>query len=233
LDQLDSLLVPRHTPFGGIFMLLPLLDELPLAEATRDWPDAEEADAVALARFLLLVKCCGRSRAAKAIYDPLLRDLMGIAPSISPSVFAAWQKKISAPNRQAFLNILADWQDERGVSTAEVFGDRDKLRKDLAYLFLPKAVGLSRTFDFTLSMAAQTVMRAFSWRLPGFAGSNLPYLFSNFLECSATIEEEPERRVVRLSRPPLYLVLNLTGACNKTYRLSWLDERPFALFPES
>ena len=233
LDQLDSPLVPRHTPFGGIFMLLPLLDELPLAEATRDWPGSEEADAVALVRFLLLVKCCGRSRVAKAIYDPLLRDLIGIAPSISPSVLAAWQKKISALNRKVFLKTLADWHDERGVSTVEVFGDRDKLRKDIAYLSLPKSVGLSRTLDFPLSIAAQTVMRVFSRRLPGFAGSNLPYLYSNFLACSATIEEEPERRVVRLSRPPLYLVLNLTGACNKTYRLSWLDDRPLALFPES
>ena len=214
-------------------MLLPLIDEFPLAEATRDWPDSEDADGVALARFLLLVKCCGRSRAAKAIYDPLLRDLMGIAPSVSPIVLAAWQKKISAPNRKVFLKTLADWHDERGVPTVEVFEDRDKLRKDLAYLSLPKSLGLSRTFDFTLSIAAQTVMRAFSWRLPGFAGSNLPYLYSNFLNCSAVIEEEPERRVVQLGRPPLYLVLNLTGACNKTYRLSWLDERPFALFPES
>jgi len=37
---------------------------------------------------------------------------------------------------------------------------------------------------------------------------------------------------VRLGRPPLHLILTMTGMLRKVYRLSWLDDRPFALFPE-
>ena len=33
-------------------------------------------------------------------------------------------------------------------------------------------------------------------------------------------------------RPPLHLILNMTGMTRQIYRLSWLDERPFALFQE-
>jgi hypothetical protein len=68
--------------------------------------------------------------------------------------------------------------------------------------------------------------------LPGFAGSNLPYLSCNFLEFAASIEEDDSRRVVRIGRPPLHLILNMTGMTRQNYRLSWLDERPFALFQQ-
>src|SRR5207244_2770003 len=44
---------PRSTAFGGVFLLLPLLDELPLAEATHGWPHADEAAAITLGRVLL------------------------------------------------------------------------------------------------------------------------------------------------------------------------------------
>src|SRR5205823_5585524 len=50
---------PRQTPFGGAFLLLPVLDALPLSEATADWPDADGTPADALARLLILVKCLG------------------------------------------------------------------------------------------------------------------------------------------------------------------------------
>jgi hypothetical protein len=38
---------------------------------------------------------------------------------------------------------------------------------------------------------------------------------------------------VRVSRPPLHLVLGLTGMTRQTYQLSWLDERPLTLFQET
>ena len=58
---------PRHTIFGGLFLLLPCLDELPLEEATHGWPDAEEVSAVVLVRFLLLIKSCGQPRTHQCI----------------------------------------------------------------------------------------------------------------------------------------------------------------------
>jgi len=319
---------PRSTPFGGLFLLLPQLDDLPLAEATRGWPEVEEATAVALVRFLLLMKCCGQPRARSVFSDPVVRDLMGIPPALSLTSVHHWQAGISATHRRTFLETLAAWHSERGTihgapqilarvaapgspvavlmdgargvwiwasgyhprhperclpalqhwltmgtqaetpllsdaafldtlspglpgrmivslhddavrtmaeadpQLAAVLARLDRLPEDLLYLALPRGFGYSRLFDLALSVTAQGVMHAFAWRLPGFAGSNLPYLWRNFLNCAGSVEDEPARQVVRLGRCPLQLILNITGMTRSTYRLSWLQDRPFALFPE-
>ncbi len=318
----------RYTPFGAVFLLLPFLDALPLEQATHDWPDAEDATAVALLRFLVLVKCCGQARARKVFFDPMVRDLMEIGPTLSPAAVARWQARVSRKHPQALLEEIAAWQHgegavgkrtlllvsvplpgapvgllidaQRGVwlhavgyhprrpdrlierlrpwlspiegersilITEAAFMDAlraafshlmvldhqsdavaqmaeedpmltgilarlDRLPGDLAYLSLPKLLHKSRSFDLALSVVAQGVMRAFAWRLPGFAGSSLPYLYRNFLDFPGRVEEDPARRVVRLGRPPLNLVLNITGMARRTYQVSWLDERPIALFQE-
>jgi hypothetical protein len=314
----------RDTTFGGIFLLLPLLDELPLFEATRNWPSADEAAAITLVRSLLLVKCCGQLRAESAFYDPLLRDLMLIPPTISPDVIGDWQSKLTPEHLQSFLATLIDWQRSRASVlgkrqilastslrgrqvallidgarghwlTAHEFSpprpsrltemlngplkeleehdgilicdpaffaslwsefpllkivtfedqppktpDEDdrthgilarvaSLAGDLSHLALPDSFQVTSAFDLMLSVAAQQLLRSFAFRLPGFAESNLPYLFDNFLDFSSSLEDEPEHRVVRLSSPPLHLVMNLTGMSRGSYRLSWLDARPFRL----
>ena len=316
----------RYTAFGGIFLLLPLLDELPLAEATYGWPDLEEIGAIALVRFLLLIQCLGQPRAWSAFADSLLRDLLGIPPSLSPAVLADWQARLTPARLHALLETLECWQRDRGAVTGEIqilarspargepvavlldgargiwlsvysypphrlekllvplrqrlagageesavlvshadflavlrreFPERKiigfdqaamaeaepelmgimarlpKLPAELAYLSLPRTFPLARPWRRALTVAAQSVLRNFAWRLPGFAGSNLPYLYSNFLDFTASLEDEPGRRVVRLGRPPLHLILNMTGMLRNSYRLSWLDDRPFALFPEA
>lgn len=317
----------RYTALGGVFLLLPLLDELPLAEAVQDWPALEEIDPVTLVRFLLLVQCCGQPRAQHAFNDPLLRDLLAVPPSLSPALLADWGVRLSPAQQHTLLATLARWHGERGAVTGEVqllarspargaplvvwldaargiwlavyrysprqaerlpallrerlAGEEEsavllshadwleplrrefpasrildlaeaaatlteeipdlaerlarlpKLSAELAYLSLPRSRGPARPWQWTLSVAAQGLLRNFAWRLPGFAGSNLPYLYSNFLDLTASLEDEPDRRVVRLGRPPLHLILTMTGMLRKVYRLSWLDDRPFALFPEA
>jgi hypothetical protein len=317
----------RDTPYGGVFLLLPLLDQWPLAEATRGWPHADEAAAISLVRFLVLVKCCGQQHAHRAFYDPLLRDLLLVPPALSPASIADWQARISTAHLQTFLATLAAWHGERGtvagetlllvrsalrgepvavlsdsargiwlhaagyprhrarliamlrdllarsaqeppvllcdhaflpalrsalpalqiislddatVNTmaqadhrlAELIARLDRLTGDVVYLSLPRSYGMARGLDRAVSVAAQGLLRNFAWRLPGFAGSHLPYLCRNFLDFAGSVEEESARRVVRLGRPPLHLVLNMTGMARHTYQLSWLDERPLALFQE-
>lgn len=227
---------PRYTSFGGMFLLLPLLSEMPLVEAVRDWPAAEEAAAISLVRFLLLVKCFGRERAERASADPLLRDLLLIPPSLSAASIADWSANISAAQFQQFLTVLAEWRHEResafDLSQAEQPAHTERLKDDLAYLSLPRRLGVSRALDRALSVAAQGLLRNFAHRLAGFAESHLPYLFRNFLDFPARLDDEPARRVVRLGRPPLHLILNVTGMPRRTYQLPWLDERPLALFQE-
>ncbi len=102
---------------------------------------------------------------------------------------------------------------------------------DLDYLALPPEFG-RRPVDLALSVAAQGMLRLFAWKLPGFARSSLNYLYSNFLDCCAAVEEKSDQRVIFLTRPPLHLVLGMSGLNRCSYRLSWLDERPCAIFPE-
>jgi hypothetical protein len=227
--------VRRDTSFGGVFLLLPLLDELTLmlAKATSGWQQVDEAAAITLARFLLLIKCCGRQHAQRAFYDPLLRDLMLVPPTITPSVIGRWSASITTPQLQIFLETLVNWQESQGLAAEHQLLLLKKRRDDFSFLRPPDAIRISRRLDRVLSVAAQHVLRAFAWRLPGFAESNLRYLAVNFLNFPAGVEEEVSRRVVYVGRPPLHLVLGLTGMLRQNYRLSWLDERPLSLFPEN
>jgi hypothetical protein len=108
----------------------------------------------------------------------------------------------------------------------------DKIPGDLDHLALPPALGIDRALDATLTVAAQHVLRAFAYRLRGFAGSNLPYLWHNFLDFRATFEEDAQRRIIRLGRPPLDLIFSRAGMTRQTYRVGWLDGRPLDLFQE-
>jgi hypothetical protein len=324
LDQTDV----KHTSFGGIFLLLPLLNELPMERATRNWPDLKQNSAISLLRFLILMKSLGREKAGKLFYDPFVRDLFGIEPTLSPSIFSNWQSKIRPTHLEQLLKENFSWHRKQGAieykafvlvnipmhgasaallvdckrglwvcargykpnhldglvdwlrpwlseldsekvilicdniffetmrtvwpcikvkaraspsisklaetdsTLAEALARLDSIPHDQTYLSLSKPFNFSRYFDFTLSIVAQNILRGFASRLPGFAGSSLPYLYTNFLDFTASIEKEPERSVVRIGRPPLNLVLNMTGINRNTYNLSWLDKRPFVLFQE-
>jgi hypothetical protein len=80
--------------------------------------------------------------------------------------------------------------------------------------------------------AADAMISRLAGRLPGFASSTPAFLRSNVLGVIAAIEREPDRIVVRLSRPPLYVILAMTGLIRRRYEIGWLGERPFDVFPE-
>jgi hypothetical protein len=103
---------------------------------------------------------------------------------------------------------------------------------DLRYLETPRELAMPRFADLCLSVAAQGVLRRFARKLPGFTKSSLGYLNHNFLDGCATVEESERQRIVSLSRPPLHLMISKAGLNRCLYRLSWLDGRPFAVFPE-
>ena len=99
---------------------------------------------------------------------------------------------------------------------------------DLNYLSLSTLLR-ARDLDLTLSLAAREVLRGFAWRLPGFAWSSCEYLGANFLDTKANIEPAAGGWVVRLTRPPLHVVLAMTGADQDVYQISWLNQRKVCL----
>jgi hypothetical protein len=223
----DSTPVPRHTAFGGIFLLLPLLSDLPLAAATRGWPDLDGSPAIAMVRLLLLAKCCGRQHAGRALLDPVVRDVAGIAAAFAIEDLHGWQAAVTSAQLKRFVREVAGSPACRDAATPR--GNRRDCARSLAW---SSSLCPVRALDRALSVAACAVMRAFAWRLPGFAESSMPFLHHNFLDFAATMHEEPGRRVVRVGRPPLHLVLGLTGMTRATYRVGWLDDRPFAIFQD-
>lgn len=245
----------RYTHFGGVFLLLPLIDELPLP----DWPDAD------IVRFLILVKCLGRDRALGCFRDALLRDLLRIKPELDADQLAQWSQGVRREHLDRWLAALLDWHMRKGTAAGPPFHSRQAQRrgapvilsvdrareiwtgypaagsvdaefsgavtKDLDYLSLPRNLGVRRGVDLALSVAAQGVLRNFAWKLPGFALSSLPHLFANFLDCCAAVEEASDLCVIRLGRAPLHLILGMAGLNRRSYQLSWM-ERPCAVFPE-
>jgi hypothetical protein len=316
---------PMETRFGGIFLLLPVLDEILPAAALSSWPDCSNDSAAALLRLLIISRCLGYDRATGAQSDPLMRMLVG-APGSRPNEIDAWvsgiskgrwlqiTREISSRIRPLPLphnpSILIGTVTSRGGQTAIaiessrgcwLFAAGYQARRpgaaierilNLARELEPNAIvvqdeGLAKGLlsaepdnrihwisepqveaicaedaglnellarvghmkddydylgvrqtapeaDRALRVAAQNVLRVFAARLPGFAHSSLPYLRQNFLSFGATMEFEASgRSIVRLSRPPLHLILNMTGMNRATYRLSWLEQWQFALFPEA
>ena len=317
---------PRQGAFGGLFLLLPSLDELRLDDAVQDWPDAGATTAAAAVRLLVLARCAGPARGRRVFADPVARDLVGVPPALDETDLARWSTAIAPPDIDRFLARLATrardemllsgkrlalwlvprrgapvavlidldsgvWLLARGYrpdgidrmlarlpafatellaeadlviadeslvgalrargsaargevwapqdipsqaepALAEAVARLDQIPADLAFLARAGPQLAAPPLELALAVAAHGVLRAFSRRLPGFARSGLPYLHRNFLDLPASLIEEPERRVVRLGRPPLNLVLSLTGITRASYRLTWLDDRPLILFQE-
>jgi len=130
------------------------------------------------------------------------------------------------------LSVSGEEQTEEGQPLKRAVHHLGSLAQELDYLSLPSVFGISRARDRALSILTQTYLRRFASCLPGFSWSTGRYLAQNLFACRATVEQESQRHVVRVSRPPLYLLLNATGLNRRQYTLPWVDSRPFLLFPE-
>lgn len=212
------------TPFGGVFFFLPQLDTVPLEEWLASWPAPEGAPTAAALRLLVAAKCMGTERAEAAFADPVLRRLLRIEPGFTPASARAWLRKAGPERRRALRRAVKDAADAGAI-------DLRMCGEDRARLALPRDIGIARAWDDVLGAIAWLVLRTFARRLPGFSGSRFAHLHRNFLDVGATLEEEAERLVVRVARPPLYLVLNLTGMTRTSYRIRG-EARPIAVFAQ-
>ena len=98
--------VVRHTEFGGAFMLLPILAEMPLVEATEGWPHTDECASISLIRFLALAKCFGPERSLRALGDSLLQELMLLPVGFDAEALAEWCGRIEPQHLKRFKETL-------------------------------------------------------------------------------------------------------------------------------
>jgi hypothetical protein len=86
---------PLFTEFGGVFRLLPQLDDDVLTECAAALPKFAGDAPTSLVRFLILLKCFGRQRAARAFFDPLIREIAGVPSGVNADEIRAWAREVT------------------------------------------------------------------------------------------------------------------------------------------
>ncbi|RYG25683.1 hypothetical protein EON82_06165 [bacterium] len=244
----------RTTPYGGAFLLLESLAEIPLDDWCADWPSGEIEPAQAL-RWTLLLQSLGASRSYGASYDPILRDLLMIPPTFE---LRAWSRLLKDHRLAALQNELERWQgaqghlsgtcveaegiwidDEQGLyvrgpgdggePNEETLARLKYLSSDRKYLRLDPRVGVSRRVADGLAPVAMAVLRSFAWRLPGFGRTHLEHLSRNFLACAAEVVREEDMLHVSLTRPPLDLVLRMTRVARADIAIPWTSPQRLSI----
>jgi hypothetical protein len=181
------------TQLGGMFLLLPLLDEYPWSLLTSTWPALEHVEPSALAQYLAVVGGLGPAGHAAAARDAVLRIATGVPYNLDVGAISAWS----------------------GGITPEDAESDDTLRE----FVLGVPFSLPDAFRRCVAQMSRDLLRALARRLPGFADASPSYLWENVLACSATVTIEPDRFVVRMTNPPLGVLLSLTGLNRRRFRL--------------
>jgi hypothetical protein len=194
---------PPHlawTPNGGLFLLLDALAALPDPEP-GGWPEGPGMEAGPLLRLLVLASAAGPERAEEVFGDPVWRALFGLPPRLLAGDVEAWAAGVPPRAAGAWarrLHGLAGGPPE------------------------PAWPGLPGALRRAVGLGAAAVLRGFSRRLPGFAGSSAAYLRANFLGEGARVERTALRAEAVLARPTLDVVLAMSAVSDATLTLGWL-----------
>jgi hypothetical protein len=184
---------PLFSTLGGYALLLPALLELDPAPGSPDWPPLGDADPPAIVQLLVLSAAAGE---ATLLDDPFWRILLALPPRLTRSDLAQW---LASSPPLGPLDPLVP-AAPRGVA-------------------LPRGLGPPHARKVLARMAGQT-LRRFAARLPGFASASPAFLRSNLLGAGATLRRADASLHVRLERPPLDILLSLTGAAERELVLS-------------
>jgi hypothetical protein len=209
--------ITSQTPHGGAFLLLPLLASV---QGISDLPHA------AWFRLWVLARALGATQARAVWSDRLLRELCGASPQADQAEFTSWLADESA---------RAPIESAVQLATKELYRDGMPPLTEAAapYFDLPESGSAPDGADELVRIIAFLILRAFAWRVPGFALSSPDHLNANFLRFSAKVSLEPSRLLVRLCQPPLGILLNLNGMNRQQYTLPWLAQPHIELFPEA
>ena len=162
-----------RTPFGGMFLLLPLLAELPWRAASRGWPGLPldgrpgplpatdpAADVVPADRVLAALAVAGvlaPDRAGLVLADPWLRLALDLPP-LDPDAVAGWAGQVSADAAESCTSVLTDAAARHADGFTRDLADESMLLR-----------GLPRPAGGAVRAAAAALLRELSYRLPGMA----------------------------------------------------------------
>jgi hypothetical protein len=182
----------RHTPFGGLFLLLPSLDwaELQGACAGAEWDD-DKAAPEALIALLTIAACAGRPRASALLADGCWRDVLAVPSADIAARLATLPEEV--------------WAKLSAAGCAPLN------RTDARHLLLPERLCGSRAAAKAIARLARALLDRFARRLPGARASSAPFLWSNLFAAAATVRRDATGWQATLARPPLDVLLSLSG----------------------
>jgi len=211
---------PEHTRLGGLFLLLPLLAELPLAQACAGWPAVDDVVPEQLVAALTLGAALGVGTAVLA--DPWARLALALPPAVETAV-VAWSRAVTTEHADGFTAALAPLVQHRELATA---GD---LAEPSLLLDPPLAVDAAEA----VRVAAGLLLRELSHRLPGMALAGVDHLRRNALALDARVDADETAIRVELGSAPLQVLLSLTGMNRRRFTLPATGDRPWVLTSRS
>jgi hypothetical protein len=209
----------EYTQYGGLFLLLDAVGREALEVATASLPELEGTTAPDLLTLIVLSHCLGGGSWTRTFGDAFWRNSLRIAPAVNPARVGEWLDPLSAADEQRFARAI------------EAGGGPNHVPDDLPHMIDCSGTVPSR-WAHLFAEAAAAALRRFARRLPGFAEASCHHLWKNFLAVSATVDRGSDRVEVTLSRPPLDLILRVSGQNHGERRWPWLDPRPFVFFSE-
>jgi hypothetical protein len=212
--SVDTEETSQHSMFGGLFLLLPLLADTDFETPAARWPHCDGTSPGALLRFLVALAACS-GNVPRDWYDLVAREVLGVALELRVERAREWCGDVSA----SFWTELVGDDDTNSIPPG-----------DVEFLTLPVELTGSNEVSSAIAALASRMLRRFSCTLPGFSTSSAAHLFVNVFDIQVTLEHEPNRRVVRRSRPPLDLILRMARVGYGIVPLPW-DSRPVAIFP--
>ncbi|MDT4939762.1 MAG: hypothetical protein QOG80_3433, partial [Pseudonocardiales bacterium] len=193
-----------YTRFGGQFLLLPLLAELPLVASTAGWPAFDGTSPHVGLGALAVVGVLGSEL---VLADPFFRLGAGL-PECALADLARWTGDVGVARLEQLGSALDELLQRRADGVRADLADPELLIPGLP----PEAASAVRTVSAAL-------LREFACRLPGMATASIAHLRRNVLALDAHVTIDEQRVVAELGHPPLNLLLSLTGMNRRTYTL--------------
>ena len=182
----------RASEWLGYAMLWPFATK-DLSPDIDDWPPPEGGVCGAdLLQLLILSTCSGGQ---DLLCDGAWRDLFGLPGPYSPRQIGNWAVR-AGPARWA---TLAAGEAEAAALAVEL---------------VPLAEARQ-----ALARCAGLVLRRFACALPGFADSSAEFLRQNLLGSGGVARFDAKAVHVKLRRPPLDVLLGMTGLGDRTFEL--------------
>lgn len=188
---IDTVADSGFTPHGGMLLLWPHLPEIE-QQLVPDGP----GDPAGIYAMLALAGIFEPHTAMAAMGDATIRAIFGVDQRVCVADLADWLATVP-PN--AIMPLAKHRGDLKGLSPP---------------------FGGARTQHRALVAAGHQTLAEFTRRLPGFAGSSAAFLRVNLLTIGARTTIRPGTVHALLERPPLDVLLAISGLADRTVPLA-------------